>query len=79
MLLRDRRVNGAILAGASVVGFAGLLAMFLAIGWVWGWPLLFMAGLSAYGLRMVHAVNRRLRELPAPLPKATLRLPRDSQ
>lgn len=76
MLLRDRRVNGAIMAGASAVGFGGLLAVFLAIGWVWGWPLVLMVGLAANGMRIVYAVNRRLRELPAPLPRATLRDPK---
>ena len=77
MLLRDRRVNGAIMAGACVVGAAGLLAVFLTIGCVWAWPLALMVGLAAKGSRIVFAVNRRMRELPPPLPKATLRLPRD--
>ncbi len=75
-VLQGRRTNGAILAGVSLAGVAGLLVAFFVLQWIWPWILVVVALAFVNGVRIVVSTNKLLAALPASLPKATLREPR---
>lgn len=75
--LRSQRTNGAIVAGVAIVVLAGMVVWLFAGQSLWVWLFLLPPLAASYGLRGVILASQRLSALPAGLPKATLRDPRD--